>query len=166
MGHRFAHLVLVSSILLSNAANLLAAATEKVQIGSAWARASTGPVGVIYANFHNTQNQDRSLVEVRVGKQVCDHAELHTHSHEGNIVKMRPVDKIALKAGQTTRLEQGGLHIMLMGLKRPLSEGETLPVTFVFDQGDPLKVGVPVQRLASFDNTGDNTTYGCPYHQQ
>lgn len=150
--------------LLLNVPSLIAKETHSVQINSAWARPSTGPVGVIYANLHNAQNQDHSLVEVRVCGRVCDHAELHTHIHEGDIVKMRPVDKIALKAGETTRLEQGGLHIMLMGLKRPLAEGDTLPVTFIFDEGEPVKVGVPVQRLASFDNTGDNKQYECPCH--
>ncbi len=141
-------------------------AENGVQISSTWARTSNGPVGVVYANIYNPHDQDRSLVEVRVCGNVCDHAELHTHIHEGDIVKMRPVDKITLPAKATTRLEQGGFHVMLMGLLRPLVEGKTVPVTFVFDQGDPVKIRVPVQRLASFNNTGDNNRSECPCQKQ
>ncbi len=137
---------------------------SKVQISSAWVRPSTGPTGVVFANLHNTHDKSRSLVEVRVCNHVCDHAELHTHIQEGDIMRMRPVGDISLKAGETTRLEPGGLHIMLMGLKRPLAEGDVLPMTFVFDQGDSVKLGVPVQRLASFANKGDNGKYECPCH--
>jgi hypothetical protein len=39
-------------------------------------------------------------------------------------MKMRQVDAIDLPAGQTVELKPGGYHLMLMGLKAPLKDGD------------------------------------------
>jgi len=58
---------------------------------------------------------------------------------------MAPVDAIDLPAGKTVELASGGYHIMLMGLKRQLKEGETIPVTLVVEGKDKKRQSVEVQ---------------------
>ena len=55
---------------------------------------------------------------------------------DGGVMKMRAVDKLALPAGKPVDLKPGGYHVMLMDLKQPLKEGETVPVTLTFVDKD------------------------------
>lgn len=50
-------------------------------------------------------------------------------------MKMRPVPAIAVKAHGQTQLKPGSFHIMLIELKQPLKEGETVALTLGFDDG-------------------------------
>ena len=62
----------------------------------------------------------------------CTAVELHTHEMDGDIVRMRRVQQVPLTADTPTVFQHHGLHIMLIGLKKPLSEGDTIPITFHF----------------------------------
>ena len=62
----------------------------------------------------------------------CTAVELHTHEMDGDIMRMRRVEQVALKADTPTLFEPQGLHVMLIGLKSPLKAGDSIPVTFHF----------------------------------
>lgn len=83
---------------------------------------------------------------LRASTPVADRVELHTMSMEGNVMRMREVADIPVPAGQTIKLEPGGLHLMLMGLKQPLKLGDTFPVTLEFERGGRTEVKVWVQQ--------------------
>jgi copper(I)-binding protein len=51
-------------------------------------------------------------------------------------------------------LKPGGEHIMLLGLNRPLQEGESFPLTLNFERAGPLSVTAVVQKLSA---TGPGT---------
>ncbi len=72
--------------------------------------------------------------------------ELHEHVHDGGVMKMRPVKEIEIKARGETVLEPGGLHVMLIGLVKPLKEGEAVPITLTFEDGSTVKIEAPVRR--------------------
>lgn len=136
--------------------------TQSVQILSAWARPTTGPSGAVYLELYNSTEKDRTLIEAKVCGTICDHAELHTHIHEGDIKRMRPIKGIVIKAGKTKSFKPGGLHIMLMGLKAPFREGQKVPITLVFDNEEAVKQEVLVQQLAYSIRKGDNKPLeGC-----
>ena len=48
------------------------------------------------------------------------------------VMKMRMLDKLALKANQPEKLEPGGFHLMLFDLKKPLKVGENVDFTLHF----------------------------------
>ncbi|WP_374303895.1 copper chaperone PCu(A)C, partial [Paracoccus sp. (in: a-proteobacteria)] len=61
--------------------------------------------------------------------------ELHTHSEVDGVMKMHKIEGgIAVPAGGDHALARGGDHVMLMGLAKPLSDGDT--VALVLDFGD------------------------------
>ncbi len=74
--------------------------------------------------------------------------ELHTVISEGGMMKMRPVPKMEVKAGGETKLQPGGLHIMLIGMKEPIKEGASVSLTLNFDDGSKLSVTAPVRAAA------------------
>ena len=136
---------------LTFAATLLvgsAAGAEDFKIGSLtidqpWARASVTETGAAYMTITNNGTTPDELVSAAA--PVAGKVELHTHIAEGDVMRMRPVGEIDIGAGQSAMLKPGGLHIMLMGLKTPLKEGETFPLTLTFKKAGEVTVDVPVQ---------------------
>ncbi len=64
------------------------------------------------------------------------------------IMRMRPVPFIAIPANGETRLEPGGLHVMLIGVHRPLHPGDRFPLRLIFEHASPMEVTVPVLKLS------------------
>jgi copper(I)-binding protein len=58
---------------------------------------------------------------------------------------MRPVEAIEIPAGQTVTLQPGGFHLMLIGLKEPLIQGQAVPVTLRFERAGEVPVMLAVQ---------------------
>lgn len=71
--------------------------------------------------------------------------ELHTHIQDGAVMRMRPVEGIDIGAGGQVALMPGGLHIMLLGLERPLKLGENLPITLYFERAGAITLEIPVE---------------------
>lgn len=59
--------------------------------------------------------------------------------------RMRIVRRIIIPAGGSAWLQPGGLHISLQGITPPLKEGELLPLTLNFDDGEQLELQLPVR---------------------
>jgi copper(I)-binding protein len=75
--------------------------------------------------------------------------ELHSMSMDGNVMRMRAVPAVALPAGATVKLEPGGLHLMLTGLKQPLKAGERFLMTLVFEKAGSLAVEIAVEEAGA-----------------
>jgi copper(I)-binding protein len=115
-----------------------AAADAGVRISNVWSRA-TPPgttVGVVYGELSAEQADELTSIESAVAERV----EVHVSSNEGGTMKMRPLTSVALPAKQRVRFQPGGMHVMLIGLRRPLMAGATLPLTFKFRSAAPLRI--------------------------
>jgi copper(I)-binding protein len=60
-------------------------------------------------------------------------------------MRMREVDAIPVPARGAVTLRPGGLHLMLIGLTRPLAAGETVPVTLRFERAGEVQATLAVQ---------------------
>ena len=87
---------------------------------------------------------DKDVKVVKADNPVSRVTELHTHLNEGGVMKMRPVPAIDVKAKGEAVLKPGGLHVMLIDLKAPMMEGDTVPLTLTFDDGSTKKVDAKV----------------------
>ena len=109
-----------------------------------WSRA-TGKLAhsaVVYVTLENTGNASDRLVAAST--PVAGRAELHTHIHDGNVMRMREVKSIEVGPHAKVRLQPGGLHVMLMGLTQPLVEGRSFPLTLNFEHAGSVEVQVTV----------------------
>ena len=120
-----------------------------IMVEQAWARASAGLAGN-GAAFLILSNEGLAADRlVNVTSPVAEKVELHTHVMEDGVMKMRPVDGIDLAPGGMVELKPGGLHIMLLGLKAPLVDGNTFPVTLTFAKAGALNVDVVIKGVGS-----------------
>ena len=115
-----------------------------IAIGHPYARATVAgqPAGGGYLKLENKGDADR-LLSASAG--VAGSVELHTMSMDGDVMRMRQVDSIALPAGKTVDLKPGGLHIMFMGLKAPLKAGDSFPMKLKFEKAGEVTVNVKVE---------------------
>ena len=62
------------------------------------------------------------------------------------VMRMREIDGIALAPKAKLQMRPGsGTHLMLIGLKEPLKEGATFPMTLQFERAGTVEVNVVVQ---------------------
>lgn len=68
-------------------------------------------------------------------------AQIHEMKTENGMMRMAEIQGgLALPSGQDVKLAPGGNHIMLMGLSRPLVEGESVSMTLGFEKAEPVTV--------------------------
>jgi copper(I)-binding protein len=91
--------------------------------------------------------------------EVAERASLHESRAEGDVMKMGPVEGgIEVPAHGTAELKPLGLHVMLMGLNRPLKDGETFPMTLVFEKQGEVRIEVKVGQTHA-PTTGAHETH-------
>ena len=115
-------------------------------ITNAWSR-STPPgvtVGVVYFKLTNdTGKSDRLL---KLSTPVASKVQVHRTETLDGIARMREVAVLHVDAGQTLEFAPNGMHLMLMGLKKPLVAGQRFDLELLFEVGGPRKVEVLVRR--------------------
>ncbi len=115
-------------------------------IGHPWARPSLGlsPNGVAYMIVTNRGSVADRLVGVSAG--VAKRVELHATVMDGDVMRMRPVtDGVEIPPGQAIEIAPGGLHVMLMEVAAPLSEGDSFPLSLEFERAGAVEVSVHVE---------------------
>lgn len=107
--------------------------------------------GAAYMTLMNKGSAPDRLVSVST--PMAMKAELHTHLMEGGVMKMRRLDGIDLVPGKPSLLKPGGLHVMMMGLKEPLVDGKSFPLTLNFERAGTVEVTVRI--FEPEESTGD-----------
>ncbi|QIE57620.1 copper chaperone PCu(A)C [Pikeienuella piscinae] len=120
----------------------------------AFATAATAKTGGAYVSLENHGPADR-LVGVK--SDVAAKVELHESLQEDGVMKMRAVEGLPLPEDGAIEMAPGGYHIMLMGLHRPLVEGESVPITLVFESGAELEVETPVKARGEMGGHADHS---------
>lgn len=120
-----------------------------VRIGHPYTQATPpgGRNAAVYATLENTGNKEAVLVAVR--SNTAERIEIHRSAVEDGIARMRTVEGgIVIPPGATVELAPRGHHIMLLGLKRPLVEGERVGLVLSFEPQGEIEVELAVQALA------------------
>ncbi len=143
MKNRF-RIALLLCLGLVGVSRVATAADGTLTIDHAWARpAAIGQMGVIYLTVKDTGAPDQ-LIGVRT--PVASDAQLHESKMVNNVMEMRPVPAAPVAPGQPLVVAPGGYHIMLMGLKQPLKDGDIVPVTLLFQKAGAVTANATVQR--------------------
>ena len=77
---------------------------------------------------------------------------IHNHINDKGIMKMRAVKQIAIPANGSIKLQHGGFHIMLMGLKKPLREGDKFDLTLIFKKAGTVLCSVLVKKMHAMEH--------------
>lgn len=138
--------ILIAGLLASSGA--MAGAADAVSVEQPYVRLAP-PNALATGAFMVIRNGgDKDVRVVKAENPASRVTELHTHINDAGVMRMRPVPAIDIKAHGEAVLKPGGMHVMLIDLKGPLAEGDTVPITLTFDDGSSKKVDARVVRPA------------------
>jgi hypothetical protein len=133
-----------------------------LKIDHPWSRA-TPPGAKVAGGFMKITNTGSQPDRLIGGSAVAAGVfEVHEMKMEGNVMKMRALEKgLEIKPGQTVELKPGGFHVMFMDLKAPLKEGDKVKGTLVFERAGTIEVEYKIEaRGASGGHAGHNKAGG------
>ena len=120
----------------------------QVSITDAWARA-TFPMansGAIYLTLTNHADSELVLESVSTDEGIARAAQIHTTLMKEGMMKMRELEKgLLIPAQGAVMLQPGAEHIMLVGLKAGLKEGDVVPLRFQFSDGNIQSLNIMVK---------------------
>jgi len=124
-----------------------AMADSAISVDKAYARAvpPTAANSAAFMVIHNQGDADRAVVAA--ASDVSEVTELHDHINDNGVMRMRQVAQIPVPAGGSVELKPGSLHVMLIGLKKPLAEGDQVNVTLIFDDKSEKQVSMQAQKM-------------------
>jgi copper(I)-binding protein len=106
------------------------------------------PVAGGFLTIENTGTESDRLISAT--SDIAGETQIHEMAMEGDVMKMRPLaDGLEIPAGETVVLAPGGYHIMFMGLKQTLVEGEKVAVTLTFEKAGTVEILLPVEGAAA-----------------
>jgi hypothetical protein len=119
---------------------------EGIAIEHSYARANgaSAQAGAAFLVIKNFNDEDDRLIGAKT--DVSKKAELHTHKMDANgMTTMGPVEGgLAIPAHSQVELKRGGNHVMMMGLNKPLNQGDDVTLTLIFEKAGEITVKVPV----------------------
>jgi copper(I)-binding protein len=150
----FAILILALTINLS--ANLAdAQSTGTIAVANPFSRATPGnsKVGAGFMTITNKGSVADRLVSVT--SSAAEKIQIHETQKQGGVTKMRELpDGLPIAAGKIVTLTPGGYHLMLIGLKVQLKQGDKVPITLNFEKSGKVEVVLDVQGIGAQKPSG------------
>ncbi|RLT99401.1 copper chaperone PCu(A)C [Ketobacter sp.] len=121
-------------------------AAVEVEIEQPWVRAvpPVSPNTAGYFKLHNHGAVERVIVGV--ASDAASAVEMHTVVEQDGATTMQPLHEVKIAAEDCVMFEPGAHHIMFIGLKQPLKEGDEVKLMLQFKNGDTLPILMPVKR--------------------
>ncbi|HLH96089.1 MAG TPA: copper chaperone PCu(A)C [Xanthobacteraceae bacterium] len=145
-----------------------ASAAETFTVGSIevtgpWARAT--PKGASVGGAYMTVTNKGSEPDRLTGGSSPAAAKLEVHqmSMNNGVMSMRPVQGgLEIKPGQTVVFNPSSFHIMMVGLKQPLTQGEHVKATLDFAKAGKLDVEYVVESIGAQGPSAASTAPAMP----
>jgi copper(I)-binding protein len=94
----------------------------------------------VFMNLVNETGHDLTLVSGK--SNIAPMVEVH---EVVNGIMRKKEGGLTIKTGETSVLKPGGNHVMLMGMKNPLTAGSEVKLTLIFDDGSEMEITAPVK---------------------
>ncbi len=121
-----------------------------LKISAPWARATPKGAGVGggYMTITNTGSApDRLIGGVT---EISSRFEVHEMSMDNGVMKMRELAQgLEIKPGQKVELKPGGYHVMFMGLKQQLMQGQTIKATLQFEKAGKVDASFTIEGVGA-----------------
>ena len=119
------------------------AAIGEVTVKDAWVRGTVAAQTTTGAFMTITSSEEAKLVGAR--SSIAKTAEIHQSMLMDGVNHMHAADAVALPAGKSIELTPGGYHVMLMGLAKPVADGEKVPIELTVEDKRGKRSKIEVQ---------------------
>lgn len=117
-----------------------------LKIDHPWSRATPGGAKVAggFLRITNTGTEADRLIGGSA--EIAKIFEVHEMKMEGNVMKMRALEKgLEIKPGETVELKPGGYHVMFIDITAPFKEGEKIKGQLVFEKAGKIDVDFNIE---------------------
>ncbi|MDE2027651.1 MAG: copper chaperone PCu(A)C [Candidatus Omnitrophica bacterium] len=128
----------VFALLASSAA--YAAAAGKISVTDAWVQAMPPSSSISAAYMTITNNSSQNVVLSSASCDIAGAAEIHQMKDDGGMMRMSMVASLTIPPQGKVTLKPGGYHLMLIDLKKPVNNGDVVPISLHFKDGETIKV--------------------------
>ena len=147
----------LAALLVGFVAPALAQGTgnTSITVEQPWSRATPGgaKTGAVYMTLDNKSGTADRLTGA--SSDVADKLQIHEMKVENGVMQMREIaGGLPIPASGSVVLKPGSYHVMLIGLKKPLTAGEKFPLTLTFEKAGNISVTVPVQAMGATQDKG------------
>ena len=120
-----------------------------ISINDPWSRAT--PRGAQTAIGYMTIKNNGTTPDRLIGGSVdvANSFQFHSMVMENGVAKMRDLNGIAIKPGQAIEFKPGGSHGMFVNLKHPLSKGEHVKGTLIFEHAGTVQIEYDVEGIGA-----------------
>ena len=121
---------------------------KKVRASDPWARATSklARTGAVY--IKNIHNKGKNAVKITgFSANIAQKVQLHNTVVENGVAKMQHIEFLEIGPNKSVQFNPGGLHIMLMGLKRPLEKNSQFPLIIKFEKLGNLEIMVDIKNI-------------------
>ncbi|MFK8250503.1 copper chaperone PCu(A)C [Ancylobacter terrae] len=143
---------LVASALLAFSFSAVTAHEFKageIEVAHPWSRVT--PAGASVAGGYFTLENEGKVDDRLLGAaaEIAGKTEIHEMSVKDGVMTMRPLpDGVAVPAGAKVAFAPGGYHLMFLGIKAPLKEGESFKGSLTFEKAGTVEVSFKVEGMA------------------
>ena len=140
---------LLAAPLLSFADDATVTAGD-LSITKAWTRQAPprARVGGGYLTITNNGSEADRLVGGAAA--FAGRVEIHEMAVTDGVMRMAPIEGgLEIAPGATVELKPGGYHVMFMAMTESPTEGDTVPVTLVFERAGEVTVRMPVAAIGA-----------------
>ena len=139
----FVGVLLATASLVSGSA--LAGDSACVRVSEGWIRfPAMAHMAGGFGRIDNACKADVAVVSVR--SVAFAEVSLHETTQVDGVSRMREVERLPLPAGKGAELKPGGLHLMLMGGKAALQEGQRVPLLLGLSDGSEVRGELVVRK--------------------
>jgi periplasmic copper chaperone A len=153
----FSKLAFTAALIVAASTAACAQATKtSIVVEDPYARATPAGAlsGAVYMTLDNKTTAADRLISA--SSNVAAQVQIHEMSMVNSVMQMRQLTNgLPVPAGESVTLKPGGYHVMLIGLKKQLTAGETIPLTLTFEKAGNISVTVPIKAMGSMENSHD-----------
>lgn len=98
--------------------------------------------------FVRIENNSREEISLESAESdISRIVELHETVMEKEVMKMNRLESVKIPAGSSVQLKPGGMHIMFIGLKKDIRNGEEVKILLNFSGGIKKEISAKVKKL-------------------
>lgn len=125
--------------------------SASIEITNAWVRAVNSEMsmagGSATALFMTIQNNTSTNdILLKAESDVAEMVQIHLSEIDANgVASMHEVEGVEIPASRIVELKPGSYHVMLMGLKQDIKEGDMITFTLTFENAGSIIIEAPVK---------------------
>jgi len=129
-------------------------ASAQTQVEDAWVRATVPGQQATGAFMTITASSDSKLLSAQ--SSIAKTVQVHQSTIANDVMRMQPVEFVALPAGKAVTLDPHNYHIMLIDLVKQVKDGDKVLLDLTIENDEGEKESIKVEATARALNLADD----------